>query len=355
METFFRKHFWTVQAAAAIIVALLLSAGVTGFIAARLVGFAVTTSAPAEDGSRGSDHGSQRSDLPLTVFGPEPEDPVEVSLCDEVTCAPGQRCDPDTGGCVDEEPEDDTTDEQVLDERCTESDIAINLVGTMVAEDPRFSLAILQNPTTNKTQFARAGTNLLAEADVLRVERNRVTLLRNGREECLRYGDQATRAQRARANDPADGPTTGSRLSAVAPDGPSARAQAAPAAPQGGTFDDRVRTGVRRNQDGSYDIDRSLVAEVANNQSLMEQQAPNVSPHYVNGQARGFQLQGIRTGSLFSRIGIRNNDVIVAVNDTAVDSPQRAMELYDAMMSQNEVRVVVQRRGRNQTLVYNVR
>jgi general secretion pathway protein C len=226
----------------------------------------------------------------------------------------------------------------------------------MISEDPRYSLAVLHNPTTSRTQFARVGTNLLAEADVLRVDRNRVTLLRNGREECLRYGDQATRAQRARGTDLSSGPSTAAPNRAAPTPRDTLAARPAPAAPaQAGTLDERMRTGVRRNQDGSYDIDRSLIQEVANNQSLMEQQAPNVSPHYVNGQPRGFQLAGIRSGSLFSRIGIRNGDVLTSVNGTNVDSPQRALELYEQMMTQSQVSVTVERRGRPQTLTYNVR
>ena len=89
-------------------------------------------------------------------------------------------------------------------------------------------------------------------------------------------------------------------------------------------------------------------------QRLLEQQAPRVVPNYVNGQPRGFRLQGIRSGSMFSQIGIRNGDVIVSVDGTDIDSPQRAAELYDALIQNNNVEVTVLRRGREQTIRYQV-
>jgi general secretion pathway protein C len=87
----------------------------------------------------------------------------------------------------------------------------------------------------------------------------------------------------------------------------------------------------------------------------MESQAPRVLPNYVNGQPQGFRLQGIRSGSIFSAIGIRNGDVIVGVNGTEIDSPQRAMEIYQAMLQQDTVEMEVLRRGRPHTLNYTIK
>jgi general secretion pathway protein C len=94
---------------------------------------------------------------------------------------------------------------------------------------------------------------------------------------------------------------------------------------------------------------------VANDASLMESQAPRILPNYVNGQPTGFRLQGIRSGSIFSAIGIRNGDVIVGVNGTDINSPQRAMELYQAMLQQDQVEMQILRRGREHTLNYTIK
>lgn len=357
MDTFLKKYFWTLQLGAAVVVGLLLAAAVNAFIGSRFV--SLTIALPGADGTAVAEDpagATQTLDLPAAVFGTPPVDAPPPDPCADVTCDEGQVCNATTGECELAVAVEEVAEPVGQDGRCLESDIAINLVGTMVSADPRYSMAVLRNPSTNKTQFAREGTNLLAEADVLRVERTRVILRRNGREECLRFGDQATRAARGAASNPTPAVPMPPRTAlSTAPSSLSNMGVASAETPRGATIEERMQTGVRRNADGSYDIDRSLIAEVANNQSVMQQQAPQVVPNYVNGAPRGFRLQGVRSGSMFSRIGIRNGDVIVSVGDTLIDSPQRALALYESMMSQPQVSVTVLRRGREQQLVYNIR
>jgi len=358
MEKIFRKHFWILQAGFVVLIALMLAAIASNVIAAALVPLSVTAN-PGASGT-GEDPGAAaltEMDLPYTLFGYEPEPELPPDRCTHVVCEQeGATCNPETGACeLDEEEEEE--EETVRDDgRCQESDIAINLVGTMVSPDGRYTMAILHNPSINKTQFAQVGTMLLAEAEVTAVERNRVMLLRNGRVECLRYGDQSARAQRI--SQAGGGLSTGpSTAMPVSPRNtrPDPQAAIAPPTARGGTLEDRMQTGIRRSQDGSYEVDRSLVEEVANNQALLEREAPQVQPNYVNGQPRGFRLQGIRSGSMFSRMGIRNGDVILSVNNNVLDSPQRALDLYDAMSTMDQVSLTVIRRGREQTIQYNVR
>ncbi len=355
MEQVFKRYFWVIQAAFVVVSAILLAAAVNAFAASFATPYTIALpEADEEIDIAGVDDSAPRLDLPPYTFGEEQED-EPVDLCADADCGEGKECDPATGECVDVETE-EAQEAPVADGRCIESDIAMNLVGTMVSdEDPQWSMAILHNPSLDRTQFATVGTTLLTEAEVTRVERNRVFLMRNGREECLRYGDQSERAQRRNEQ-------LGGGASAGAGNdegGGSARPNVAVAArpssgSSGGTFEERLRDGVQRNNDGSYNIDRGLIQEVANNQRLLEQQAPRVVPNYVNGQPRGFRLQGIRSGSMFSQIGIRNGDVIVSVDGTDIDSPQRAAELYDAMIQNNNVEVTVLRRGREQTIRYQV-
>lgn len=360
VETLFKKYFKVVQAGFVVIVALLLAAALTSFGASFLAPFTVTVPSTDEAAALpGEDDESFIADLPPGLFGFEEEEPAP-DLCAEVECEEGMMCDAASGECVPEpEPEPEEDDTELADGRCIESDIAINLVGTQVAEDPAWSLAILHNPAINRTQFAVIGTTLLAEAEVTRIERNRVFMQRNGREECLRYGDASERAQRSQSTGSATSPSATNRPSTTT--STTSNRPSTTTAPQGqggarpDTLEGRMQAGIRRNRDGSYDVQRDLIAEIANNQEVMEQQAPRVTPNYVNGQPRGFRLQGIRSGSMFSRIGIRNGDVIVAVGDTQIDSPQRALELYDQMMQRANVEVTVLRRGREHTINYNIR
>ena len=357
METFFKKYFWTAQAGAIVVAALLLAGTVNGLVASAYAKYSVTAPS-ATDGPPIilDDEGDEVEPLDPTLIWPPEEPPPPVDLCAEVQCEEDQECNPDTGEC---EAVVDETADVPADGRCLESDIAINLVGTMVSDDPNWSIAILHNPSLGQTQFAQLGTNLLAEADVTRIERGRIFFMRNGREECLRPGDQQTRAARAPAQQNT-APARPARPTAVSrPNRPErvsnrdSNNNSSAAASQ--SIEERIRSGVTRADDGSYEVPRDLIQDVANDSSLMESQAPRVLPNYVNGQPAGFRLQGIRSGSIFSAIGIRNGDVIVSVNGTDIDSPQRAMELYQAMLQQEQVEMGILRRGQPHTLNYTIK
>jgi general secretion pathway protein C len=355
IESIFKKHFWVVQGLFIALAALLLAAGANGFVAARLMPFTVAIpeagAATASDDEAVEEVGSRQ--LPPALFGEEEEE-AAPDLCATVSCAENEICNPGTGACEPAQPAEETGP-AVADGRCLESDIAVNLVGTQVSSIDAFSIAVLHNPALNRTQFARIGDTILAEAEVTAVERGRILITRNGREECLRFGDQTERS--ARRNEQVgvgSGPTgAGPTVSPVITGAPTvASPTAAPAT--GGAIEDRIREGITRNDDGTYQVQRSLIQEVANNQALLEQQAPRVVPNYRDGQPNGFRLQGLRSDSMFSRIGLRNGDVIMSVDGTTIDTPQRALELYDAMLQRNQVSVTVLRRGRETTLSYNI-
>ncbi|MFT4703663.1 MAG: general secretion pathway protein C [Bradymonadia bacterium] len=353
METFFKKYFWVVQAIFVVLLAILAGATVNSIIASYAAPYSVAIPTIESEPIVVS-MAQEQPEIELPA--PPPPAPAP-DPCADVECEEGEECDPATAACF--VPEIEDIAEEPSGNGCFESDIAINLVGTMVAvDDELWSVAILHNPATSKTQFATIGTSLLTEAEVTRIERNRIFFTRNGREECLRPGDQSARQQRAAASGTPARPVARERSPARS----SARERAASAAsvttaaPTAGTsIEERVRNGVTRGPGGEYQIDRSVIEEVANNRQLLEAQAPRVVPNYVNGQPRGFRLQGIRAGSIFSAIGIRNGDVITEVNGTTIDSPQRALALYEAMLQQENVQMSVLRRGREETLNYAIR
>lgn len=357
MEQYLKKYFWIVEVSFVALCALLLAAAATRFASTRLAPYTVAyPPAPTAAATAAAATESDSSSAISSAFAkPEGEEEAKPDLCAAVTCMETEKCNPETGRC---EPLPPTEPEGPADGNCLQSDIQLTLVGTMVADDPEWSVAVLKNPSVNQTQFATVGSRLLAEADVTRIERNRVFILRNGREECMKPaglgqppGAGRPNAALGRINAPAAG-TPAAPGTAVAA-GSDGRAEAVAAA--NGSIEQRILSGVQRQDDGSYQVDRTVVQEIANNQAVLEAQAPRVVPNYVNGQPDGFRLQSIRSGTIFSAIGVRNGDVIRAVNGTKIDSPQRALELYQSMLREDQVRVEIMRRGREETLTYNIK
>ena len=86
--------------------------------------------------------------------------------------------------------------------------------------------------------------------------------------------------------------------------------------------------------------------------SLMKQ--IRIRPHYKDGKADGLTLSGIRSNSIFREMGFRNGDVIVGVNGNDIESVDDALSLYENLQSADNVQVQIRRRGRLQTIDYQV-
>ena len=50
-----------------------------------------------------------------------------------------------------------------------------------------------------------------------------------------------------------------------------------------------------------------------------------------NGKVKGYKLVKIKNGSVYQKIGLKEGDVIKNINAEQVDSPQKAMELYQKL------------------------
>ncbi len=77
-------------------------------------------------------------------------------------------------------------------------------------------------------------------------------------------------------------------------------------------------------------------------------------PVFANGQQRGYRVYPGRNRAQFSRLGLRPGDLVMSVNGTPLDDPQRGMEIFRSIGSSDQVRVTVERNGRPQELVLNM-
>lgn len=336
METLFKRYFWAIQLVASALSALLIGAGVSRYVLANFASLGVAI----PDEGMATPGGAKPTERPpldsISEVGfPQPPEPEFIAPCANVSCEEGQTCNPDTGAC--EAPEGAVVDDGTGP--CIDTDLALNLAGTMVSAEPEWSIAVLHNPATQKTEFARVGDPLLAQAEVTSISRNRVMISRNGRAECLRP-ESVRKAAAARPKP-------------VAPTPPPRPQTPTPSTPQ--DLDSIAQNAVTRTGANSYNIDRNALDSVLSNPSALRDQAPSVAPFYKDGKAAGFRLNGVKSGSVFSSLGIRNGDVIQSVNGQAIDSPQRAMELYQRLRQQGNIELIIERGGRPTTVTYNVR
>ncbi|MFP2927630.1 type II secretion system protein GspC [Pyxidicoccus sp. 3LG] len=302
MELFFRKYFWTVNLVFILLVALLAARTVNLFVESAIAPVPSGSTARAPSQPRRVEAALASLDMnrlsKLTgIKIPEPEVAVQEPTAPEV--------DPNAPA--------------------VKSGLRVKLLGTLVAGNPEWSFASIQDMVTQRSQTYMVG-NALQGATVEEIERERVIILNNGRRE---YID----------GQPGDGAFTP----------PPVVAQANTAPPPGNNA-----SGIRAVTDNEYEVPRAEIDKTLNNLNDVAMQA-RIVPAFKDGQAVGFKLFSIRPDSIYSKIGVQNGDVIRRINGFDLNSPEKALEVYSKMKDASRIEIEIERNGAPIKKSYNVR
>jgi len=115
-----------------------------------------------------------------------------------------------------------------------------------------------------------------------------------------------------------------------------------------------IDSGIRKVDETTFEIDRSLVDKVLANPMAVAKGA-RVMPSSKNGEPNGFKLYAVRPSSVYSKLGFANGDTIHAINGMELNSMDRAMEVYSKVREAANLQVTVTRRGKPVTLNYSIR
>jgi general secretion pathway protein C len=62
-----------------------------------------------------------------------------------------------------------------------------------------------------------------------------------------------------------------------------------------------------------------------------------IRPHFKEGQSDGLSVSRIKGGSIFSKLGLRNGDIVQKINGEPINSPDEVLGLYEKLKSGSEV------------------
>jgi general secretion pathway protein C len=194
------------------------------------------------------------------------------------------------------------------------------LVGTAIADPARYSLCQITNPDLNETLVYAIGEKYQG-ARIYQVEKERVLIDNNGVNE---YID----------NNAAAPPNLG--VSAMPP----------PPVPGGGD-------GVKQLSENQYVVAKSEINNALTNLSDLATKA-RIVPSFKNGVANGFKLFSIVPDSLYSKIGVQNGDVIRRINGYEMNSPDKALEIYQKLRDASRIEIELERRGETVRKSYSI-
>lgn len=218
------------------------------------------------------------------------------------------------------------------------SSLRAQLVAGVVAERPEWSIASIADLATRETRIYGVGDRFQG-ATLLAVEKMR---------------------------DPRDATGAGFRVVAVVCNAGQKeyidfdQSEAAPAAvgfapPRAGVEEGPAPDAgaVRKLADNQYEIPKRVIDQSLSNLNTIATQA-RIVPSFKNGVANGFKLFSIQPGSLYSSIGIENGDVIQRINGYEINSPDKALEIYQKLREASHVTIDLERNGHVIRKDYNI-
>ena len=72
-------------------------------------------------------------------------------------------------------------------------------------------------------------------------------------------------------------------------------------------------------------------------------------PSQKDGKTQGYKLYGIRRGTLPKLLGLKNGDMITAINGDELTSIDKAMALYTKLRRASRLEVNIVRKGKSMT------
>jgi len=79
----------------------------------------------------------------------------------------------------------------------------------------------------------------------------------------------------------------------------------------------------------------------------------SIQSHYTDGEADGLAVTGIKAGSIFRKMGLRNGDIVKGVNDNEIKSPEDLINIYNDLKSAPDISLQIMRRGQERSLNYS--
>ncbi|ASD64034.1 type II secretion system protein GspC [Bdellovibrio bacteriovorus] len=203
------------------------------------------------------------------------------------------------------------------------SQLPLNLIGTLVHSNPEKSLAAIEVRGKQGVVSYSPGKQIDGMAEIMKVERQKV-VFRNLNSNRLEYIEMKKEGGKV---------AFGAGKSSGGDSGKD----------------------VQKVGDNNFMIKRADLLKYTNDLSSILMQAravPNREPG--TGNINGFRILDMQPGSIYEQLGIQRMDVIKSVDGTPVDSPAKAMELYNTLKNSPKVTLQVERNGKTETMTYNI-
>jgi general secretion pathway protein C len=110
--------------------------------------------------------------------------------------------------------------------------------------------------------------------------------------------------------------------------------------------------GVVAVEEGRWQVSRSVADNARANLTSLLQTARMV-PQVKNGKTTGFKLVELEKGSLLEQIGLKVGDLVVEINQVKLNSPEKALQIFQQLREANNITLGLIRNGKPKTFEYS--
>lgn len=211
------------------------------------------------------------------------------------------------------------------------SALPAEVLGTLGGDD-EVAAALIRDKRNKEVDVYRVGDKLFGEAVIIAIRRGEVEVLKGNRREILTLYES-------------DAPPAAPEPAAQAEDTGSTLAQ---------PVKDTPELIVSESGDNAWEIDKESFDTVLQDLGPLLTQA-RVVPNFKGGKIDGYKVFAIKEGSLFEKIGLSNGDVIRSVNGVGINTPERALQLFQQLRAETDFRIDIERDGASETFSYTLR
>jgi general secretion pathway protein C len=207
---------------------------------------------------------------------------------------------------------------------------------------------VIEDLSTKRQDLYRLG-DVVKEAKVVEVTRNRVVLDNRGRREEL-FSFEKTDAASPPPSVPAARQSAVPRRPPFALEPPPQE----PPPPAQAEEQDTAEAEIERVSENMWRINRDDLVEQLDNFGQMMREA-RLTPHFAGGQPDGFMITNLPSNSFLGRMGLRNGDIMKGVNGQKFGSLEEFFQAYQQLQTEPMLQLEVERSNRTETLTYEIR
>jgi general secretion pathway protein C len=207
-------------------------------------------------------------------------------------------------------------------------DLGLELVGTVVADDPVMSRAIIDNRSIKKQEAYREG-DTAGKVKIKKILRNNVVITTAKGDELLTVEIKES-GKRSTPSSPTRRFGSSSTSKQQTPRKPRSSART---------------SSISLKHD---DVEASL----ADIDGLKEQ--VGLTPYMQGDEPSGFRVGNIPADSVLRKMGLRSRDVIIGVDEESITSPDQASDFFQKLAEGGEVTIKLKRRRRTRQIRLNI-